>query len=96
MTTYTVNMSNVQAVADEMAAISQQINAMLQELEANAQSHLANWTSNARDAYNTAKIKWDAAAGDMAVQAQSAQSALSQINDAYANAEFQGLGLWGA
>ena len=31
---------------------------------------------------------------DMAVQAGNAMNSLSSINDAYANAEYQGLGLW--
>jgi hypothetical protein len=42
-----------------------------------------------------AKAKWDAAAAQMVVQAQAAENSLGQINDAYANAEYQGLGLWG-
>jgi len=47
------------------------------------------WTSDARDSYNISKAKWDAAAAQMVVQAGNAENALTQINDAYANAEYQ-------
>lgn len=95
MATYTVNMSNVQEVAAEMGAIASSINTLVQDLDNSSKQNLAEWTSSARDAYNDAKAKWDAAAQDMSVQAQRAQSSLSEINDNYANAEYQGLGLWG-
>jgi WXG100 family type VII secretion target len=95
MTTYTVNMSNVQEVAMEMGAISASINSLVQELDSSTAQSLAEWTSAARDAYNVAKAKWDAAAADMSVQARNAQASLSSINDNYANAETTGLGLWG-
>jgi WXG100 family type VII secretion target len=95
MATYTVNMSNVQAVAEEMGAIARYIQGLLADLDNSARQSLAEWTSSAREAYNVAKAKWDAAAAQMVVQAANAQNSLSQINDSYANAEFQGQGLWG-
>jgi WXG100 family type VII secretion target len=95
MATYTVNMSNVEEVASEMGAIAKYISGLLSDLESSTASSLAEWTSSARDAYNVAKAKWDAAAADMSVQASNAQNSLSSINDNYANAEYQGLGLWG-
>jgi WXG100 family type VII secretion target len=95
MATYTVNMSNVAAVAEEMGAIARYIQSLLTDLDDGQKQSLAEWTSSARDAYTTAKAKWDAAAAQMSVQADNAQNSLSQINDAYAKAEYQGLGLWG-
>ncbi|HEY3869636.1 MAG TPA: WXG100 family type VII secretion target [Actinocrinis sp.] len=95
MTTYTVNMSNVAAVAEEMGSIAQYIQGLLDDLDNSSKMNLAEWTSNARDAYNVAKAKWDAAAAQMVVQANNAQNSLGQINDSYAQAEYQGLGLWG-
>ena len=95
MATYTVHMSNVAAVAEEMGAIARNIQSLLQDLDDGSKQNLAEWTSSARDAYNSAKAKWDAAAAQMVVQAGNAQNSLGQINDAYANAEYQGLGLWG-
>ena len=94
MTNYTVNLSNVQEVADQMGVLAGKISGALSLLESELQSTLADWTSDARDAYNVAKAKWDAAAAEMPQQAARAQSSLSQIHDAYANAEYQGLGLW--
>ena len=95
MATYTVNMSNVQEVAAEMGSIAQYIQSMLEDLDNGSKQNLSEWTSSARDAYNQAKAIWDNAAADMVVQAGNAQASLSGINDNYANAEYQGLGLWG-
>jgi len=95
MATYTVNMTNVQEVASEMNTISQQIQTMLSDLNSQVQGNLNQWSSAARDAYNVAQAKWNAACQDMVVQAARASASLSSINDNYANAEFQGLGLWG-
>ena len=94
MTTYTVNMATVGSVADDMATIATQIQTMLSELEASTAQHLAQWSSVARDAYNTAKAEWDAAAAQMQVQATNAHNALDQINTAYMGAEAQGSGMW--
>jgi WXG100 family type VII secretion target len=95
MATYSVNMSNVQEVAAEMGAVAQFIQSMLEDLDNGSKQNLSEWTSSARDAYNQAKQIWDNAASDMVAQASKAQSSLSSINDNYANAEYQGLGLWG-
>jgi WXG100 family type VII secretion target len=95
MATYTVNMSNVQEVAQEMNTISQQLQTMLSDLNTQVQANLSQWSSAARDAYTTAQTKWNAAAQDMSVQAAKASASLSSINDNYSNAESQGLGLWG-
>jgi len=95
MATYTVNMSNVQEVAGQMGVIARYIQTMLTDLDDASKQNLAQWTSDARDAYNVAKAKWDAAAAQMVEQAARAENSLTQINDSYANAEYQGLGLWG-
>jgi WXG100 family type VII secretion target len=95
MATYTVNMGNVQEVAAEMGSIANYISGLLEELDNGTMQNLSEWTSSARDAYNVAKAKWDAAAADMSVQASNAQNSLGSINDNYANAEYQGLGIWG-
>ncbi|MBS2539425.1 WXG100 family type VII secretion target [Catenulispora sp. NF23] len=94
MATYTVNMSNVQEIATQMGAISKYIQNLLTELDDGTKQNLAEWTSDAQQAYAVAKAIWDQKAQDMAVQAVAAQNSLSQINDTYANAEYQGLGLW--
>jgi WXG100 family type VII secretion target len=95
MVTYAVNVSNVQEVADEMGAVAKYISGLLEDLDNGAKQNLAEWAGSAREAYDTAKAQWDAAAADMAVQAANAQNSLSLIVSNYANAEYQGLGLWG-
>jgi WXG100 family type VII secretion target len=87
-------MSNVQEVADQMGVLAAYIQNLLADLEASSQASLAQWASNARDAYTPAKRRWDEAADKMAQQAQAAQNSLTSINNAYALAEYQGLGLW--
>lgn len=95
MVTYAIQMSNVQEVAAEMGVIAKNIKCMLDELDASTAQHLAEWTSAARDAYNSAKTQWTVKAADMSVQAASAQASLASITDNYANAEYRGLGLFG-
>jgi uncharacterized protein YukE len=94
MTTYTVNMSNVTAVAEEMGAIANYIQGLIDDLDSSTKQNLLEWTSSAQASYALAKAKWDVAAGDLVFQAGQAQSSLSQITDSYANAEYQGMGLW--
>jgi WXG100 family type VII secretion target len=94
MATYTVNMSNVQEVAAQMGVISTHIQRLLTDLDDGTKQHLSEWTADSQTAYYAAKAQWDAKAADMAVQATNAQNSLGNINDAYANAEYQGLGLW--
>ena len=95
MVTYAVNMSNVQEVAAEMQIISGKIQSMVADLNDAQTINLADWTGPAKDAYHTDQNIWNNASADMAAQAQNAQNALSTIVDNYANAEYQGLGLWG-
>jgi len=94
MTTYTVNISTVAEIAGEMGRISSNIQSMLSNLEEETAKNLAEWTSTARDAYNVAKAKWDAAAQDMVAQAANAQAALAAIGDNYQQAERQGSAMW--
>jgi WXG100 family type VII secretion target len=87
-------MNNVQEVAAQMGVIAQHIQRLLQGLDDGTKVHLSEWTADSQQAYYAAKTVWDAKASDMSVQAGNAQNALTSINDSYANAEYQGLGLW--
>lgn len=95
MTTYTVHMSNVQALAEEMGALGSKVQSMIEELNQQCQASLAQWTSSAQQAYQVNQAQWTNAANDLPVQAANAQNALGQITDAYALAEYNGLNLWG-
>ncbi|WP_194915222.1 WXG100 family type VII secretion target [Catenulispora rubra] len=94
MATYMVNMNIVQQVAEQMGQISSQISDLLTNLEDSTQTHLSEWSADSQQAYWVAKKKWDEKAADMAVQATNAEASLGSINESYANAENQGLGLW--
>jgi WXG100 family type VII secretion target len=95
MTTYTAHISNIQAVAEEMGTLGSRVQSMIEQLNQDCAASLSEWTSTARDAYQQYSGTWTNAANDLPVQASNAQSSLGQITDAYAQAEYQGLGLWG-
>jgi len=95
MATYAVNMSNVQEVAAQMGVLGNYIHNLLDQLDNGTLQNLSEWNAESRTAYEKAKIIWTQKADDMGRQATVAQNALTQIHDNYANAEYQGLGLWG-
>ena len=95
MTTYTAELNEIETLAEEMSSLGQTIYSIIEQLTADCNASLQEWSSTARDAYTQYANTWTQAANDLPVQAQNAQQALSQITDAYANAEYQGLGLWG-
>lgn len=98
--TYSANLSNVQAIADEMGNIATYIQTMLTDLQTATTQLLPGWgtddpsTASARQAYNTASGNWMQITGDMSNQAIAAQKALSSITDAYANAEVTNTNMW--
>jgi WXG100 family type VII secretion target len=94
VTTYTVNMSNLQQIAEEMGTIANQIQNALDEVESTISQSLAEWTSAARDAYNQAQAQWNADCAQMAVQATNAMNSLNDINNTYQSAESQGVSMW--
>jgi WXG100 family type VII secretion target len=94
MTTYTVQMEQVDYIVGEMQSITQQIQSTLQQLDDQSKNDLANWTSAAQTTYAETKAKWDAAAADMQAMAGQATSSLGTINEYYANGEREGVNLW--
>jgi WXG100 family type VII secretion target len=95
MTTYTVHMDNVQAVAEEMSTLGTRVQSMIEQLNQDCAASLSEWAGNAQAAYYQYQGQWTTAANDLPTQAQNAQKSLSEITNAYAQAEYQGLGLWG-
>jgi WXG100 family type VII secretion target len=95
MATYSVSFEKMDFVHSEMESITKQIQQTLADLDDESKQRLAEWTTDARDAYNRAKAKWDAAAADMQRQALAAQVALGQIGDSYRGGESTGLQIWG-
>jgi uncharacterized protein YukE len=94
MATYTVHISNVQEIADELAQLGAKVQAMIERLDSECQSSLSEWTSAAKGQYLRYSSQWNNAAADLPIQARNAQAALAEISNGYANAEYQGLGLW--
>ncbi|MCG6495629.1 WXG100 family type VII secretion target [Kitasatospora sp. A2-31] len=94
MSTYTVNMSQVEYIVGEMSAISSRLQQTLSQLDDGTTQHLSEWSSDARSTYDAAKLRWDAAAADMVLLAQNATTALGGVHDAYHSGERFGAGLW--
>ncbi|MEW2113719.1 hypothetical protein AB0945_00710 [Streptomyces sp. NPDC005474] len=94
MSTYSVNMSNVNTVVEEMSSISTNIKTMLDSLAQDTSVNLAEWTSEARESYNVCKLSWDNAATSMVNQAVRAHTSLSGINTNYGASESRGRQMW--
>ena len=94
MTTYQVSLDQMEFVGGEMDTITKQIQRTLQELDDGSKQSLSQWSSDARDAYNVAKAKWDAAAAAMQAQAAAATQALGHIDNYYTSGEKYGVSLW--
>jgi WXG100 family type VII secretion target len=96
MVTYSVNMGQVEQVAEEMQSITTNLQRTLDDLESSSKQNLAEWTLSAKGEYEAAKAQWDAAAGRMTEQLGRAQQALGAINELYSHAERQGQAMWGS
>jgi WXG100 family type VII secretion target len=95
VTTYTVQMEQVDYIVGEMNSITQKINSTLADLDNQSKVNLAEWNSDAQQTYAQVKAQWDTAAADMTAKAATAIQLLGQINEYYANGERQGVQLWG-
>ena len=67
MAQYTIDYRRVEAVMANMDGVDRRIREMLNRLEVDTQRNLAEWTSEAKDAYRTCKVRWDASAEKMPV-----------------------------
>ncbi|MFG2828506.1 WXG100 family type VII secretion target [Streptomyces sp. NPDC048434] len=94
MTTYSVSHNQMEFVGGEMDDINRLIQDTLTNLNDTAQQSLAQWESGARDAYNIAKAKWDAAAQQMHQQAMTARKSLGEIDGLYTQGEKYGVSLF--
>ncbi|MER8184559.1 WXG100 family type VII secretion target [Kitasatospora sp. NPDC094015] len=94
MSTYRVQMEQVEIVVGEMTSITQRINQTLADLDNQSTVHLAEWTSAARDTYAQVKAQWDSAAADMTEKAANAAQMLGTINEYYFYGERSGVQLW--
>jgi WXG100 family type VII secretion target len=96
LTDYAIGIPVALETARTMGSITQNIKGMLDELDRNVRSSLQDWTSDAKDAYEASKLKWDAAAAQMPTSLAAAQTALGQIIDDYLRTEKYGMNIWQA
>ncbi|MGW2637359.1 WXG100 family type VII secretion target [Streptomyces sp. NPDC001348] len=94
MATYEVSFSQMEFVAGEMQTITKNLQEMISNLDDSSKQRLHEWSSDARQTYNAAKAKWDAAAEEMQRQAGMATSSLGTITEHYVHGEKYGVNLW--
>jgi uncharacterized protein YukE len=69
-------------VHDDMSAITHDIQDLLADLDQRVRGGLPDWTSDAREAYDAGKLKWDTAAAKMPEALSRAERALGPPNRA--------------
>ncbi|MGW7673280.1 WXG100 family type VII secretion target [Streptomyces sp. NPDC054775] len=95
MTTYQVDMTQVDYIVGEMASITSRINQTLGDLDNQSKVNLSQWTSDAKAVYAQTKQQWDNAAADMTEKVALAVQLLGSINANYYAGEKQGVSIWG-
>ncbi|MGW0520424.1 MULTISPECIES: WXG100 family type VII secretion target [unclassified Crossiella] len=94
MSVFRIHPSRIQAVLANMQAVDTQIRSMLTRLEQDATKNMADWQSQAKDAYTSCKQSWDASASQMPVQLANARNSLNEILANYNAMEQQGMNMW--
>jgi uncharacterized protein YukE len=82
MATPEFDLRQADVVRAEMAALTQHIQCMLSELDSQVRGSLPEWASEAREAYEAGKTKWDAAAAKLPEALGRVDVALAEISDA--------------
>ncbi|MEC3975222.1 WXG100 family type VII secretion target [Amycolatopsis sp. H20-H5] len=94
MANYQFSFQLADMTRDHMATITMRMRTMLEELDGNVNKSLADWTSDARAAYQVSKQKWDDAAQKMPQSLQRAEVALNEISNGYLQVEHTGTNMW--
>ena len=94
MAQYTFSFGLADGVRDHMATVTNRIHTMLETLHNDVSNSLADWDSDARNAYNDAKRVWDDASARMPAALGGAEQALASISDGYLRVEHHGVDLW--
>lgn len=94
MANYQFSFPLADATRDNMANITIRIQEMLKQLDENVRGSIQEWTSDAREAYNVSKAKWDGAAARMPYCLQRAEVTLNEISQGYLKVEHTGTDMW--
>jgi WXG100 family type VII secretion target len=79
---------------DGMDRVNKNIAQALHSLEETCENSLADWSSDARDAYRVSKRTWDAFANQMSHHLQNARIALLSISEGYGTTEQRATKIW--
>lgn len=96
MSTYSVQMQQVDNSVQELQAITQNIVRLITDLENESERSLTEWEGSVQQTYRQKKVQWDAAAAEMSAAANKASQSLGQINTSYSTTEQKGTSMWGS
>jgi uncharacterized protein YukE len=68
-----------QQVCDDMAVVTANIRGFLDDLDSRLRLAMHDWTSEAREEYDAARTRWNAAAALMPVAVRRARDTLEQV-----------------
>jgi ESAT-6 family protein len=89
-----VSLPVMQSAEDDFRAILNGLRAELDELDGRLRAGLAEWTGDARAAYDTAHAAWQQAAADMARSLALLQAAVGTAHLNYQSARTANLRMW--
>src|SRR5689334_1826634 len=78
----------------DLAQVHESLVSTLENLQNQLATHLSEWDSDARDAYQACQRQWEADANDMAGSLQAFGQFVLQANDHYINTEAKNTGIW--
>lgn len=90
-TTYTADAAAAAAVGEDMQSASRSLQNIVDELNTTLKSNLADWDDDAKNAYNAAQAKWNAASANMWTQLNASEQALTSIMQGYTRATNSGV-----
>lgn len=89
-----VTFAEIAQTASTISSSATQVDGQLDELRAEVTKTLGGYQGEAREAYEAAQAKWDAAAADLQKVLAAIGVAVQQAGEAYEAAEKKNLGRW--
>lgn len=90
-----ISYATLAAGEQELGQAYQAAKSAIDDLKAKLNQNLAEWTGDARTAYEQVQRDWDQAFAHMATVLQRAQAHLGNSHDMYQQVERQNISIWG-
>ncbi|MFJ3671192.1 hypothetical protein ACIPSE_32505 [Streptomyces sp. NPDC090106] len=94
MPTYVIDWQAFNEVIEQLGILQQEIDSLNTEFTSGNSSALSEWTSEAKDAFETRRVDWTNAATAMHGQAAAVQKAADDCREEYQAARAYGVRLW--